>query len=228
MSANATAGEAAEDLRGTWRLPRGATRLPRDVISYNQRLRLVAGVARALSHHGYASLSVEQIVEQAGVSRSTFYENFGNKHDCVLAAHRIVFDCLVSEISKVCAVVPDWPGKVRAAVITAIEFVAEAPDEARLLSLDVVGADPAVASEVVVSSERLAAMLHTGRQYYPEAEGLPDLTEMALVSAVSSLLSRVFIDGEADRVEELTPQIVQLLLMPYVGAGEAQRLALAA
>jgi AcrR family transcriptional regulator len=202
--------------------------MPRDVVSHNQRLRLVAGVARALTEHGYASLSVEQIVEQAGVSRSTFYENFENKHDCVLAAHEVVFDCLADEISKACAAEPDWPAKVAAAAAASLAFASEAPDEARLLSLDVVGADPGVARRVLASNERLAAMLRAGRQHYPEAKELPELTEIALVSAISSLLNGLFIDDRGDRIETLKPQIVQLLLMPYVGAEEAQRLAVAA
>src|SRR5207245_95741 len=58
-----------------WRLPRGAHKLPREVVVGHQRERLLSGAARALAEHGYASLTVEQVIEQAGVSRATFYEN---------------------------------------------------------------------------------------------------------------------------------------------------------
>jgi AcrR family transcriptional regulator len=198
------------------------------VVAYNQRLRLMAGVARALSRHGYASLSVEQVVEEAGVSRSTFYENFENKHDCVLAGHEFVFNCLEEELVNACEAAQDWPSKVFAAVVTSFEFVAHAPDEARLLSLDVVGADPAVARRALTSNERFAGMLRTGRKYYPDAEALPEVTEISLVNAISSLLNSAFIAERADRIEELKPQVLQMVLMPYVGVAEAQRLALAA
>jgi AcrR family transcriptional regulator len=220
--------EESSNRKGTWKLPRGAHKLPRDVVAYNQRLRLVAGVARALSERGYASLSVEHVVEQAGVSRSTFYENFENKHDCVLNAHAMVFDCLSSEIAKACAAQADWPAKVTAAVNVAIAFVVDAPDEARLLSLDVVGADPAVARRAIASNEHLAGMLRAGREQCPRAEALPDLTEMALVSSTSSLINTFVVEDRLDEIDELKPQLVQLLLMPYVGIEEAQRLALAA
>lgn len=220
--------EEASDRKGTWKLPRGAHKLPRDVVAYNQRLRLVAGVARALTQHGYASLSVEHVVEQAGVSRSTFYENFGNKHDCVLKAHEMVFGWLAEEIAKACASESDWPSKVTTAVGAAIAFVSDAPDEARLLSLDVVGADPTVAKRVIASNESLAEMLKVGREECPQAEALPDLVEMALISSTSSLINAFALEGRLDRLDELKPQLVQLLLMPYLGVEEAQRLALAA
>ncbi|HEY5054156.1 MAG TPA: TetR/AcrR family transcriptional regulator [Solirubrobacterales bacterium] len=226
--AEGSAGKGPDGLKGTWRLPRGTQKISGDEVAHIQRLRLVAGVARALTEHGYASLSVEQVVEQAGVSRSTFYENFKNKHDCVFAAHEVIFDCLAAEVAEACAAVPDWPAKVSAAVVTSLTFVVDAPDEARLLSLDVVGADPGVARRVLASNERLAGMLRAGRRHYPDAERLPELTELALIGAVSSLLNGLFIDDRADRIEELKPQVVQLLLMPYVGAEEAQRLSLAA
>jgi AcrR family transcriptional regulator len=220
--------EESTKLKGTWKLPRGAHKLPRDVVAHNQRLRLVAGVARALSEHGYASLSVEHVVEQAGVSRSTFYENFENKHDCVLSAHEMVFGCLADEIEKACAAERDWPEKVMAAVDAAVAFVSDAPDEARLLSLDVVGADPTVARRVIASNERLAEMLRAGREHCPRAEALPDLTEMALVSSTSSLINAFVTEDRLDQMDQLKPQLVQLLLLPYVGIEEAQRVALAA
>jgi AcrR family transcriptional regulator len=228
MKAEEPAGRGSAGLKGTWRLPRGTQGMQDEEVAYIQRLRLVAGVARALTEHGYASLSVEQVVEQAGVSRSTFYENFKNKHDCVLAAHEVIFDCLADEVATACAAAPDWPAKVSAAVATSLALVSDAPDEARLLSLDVVGADPGVARRVLASNERLAGILRAGRRCYPEAGGLPELTELALIGTISSLLNGLFIDDRADRIEALKPQIVQLILLPYVGADEARRLALAA
>jgi AcrR family transcriptional regulator len=228
MSVHASAGDGRDDLKGTWRLPRQSQQTSKDVVAYNQRLRLIAGVARAMSKHGYASLSVEQVVEEAGVSRSTFYENFENKHSCVLAAHEFVFDCLAQEVTAACETASDWPAKVAAAISTSIDFVAAAPDEARLLCLDVVGADPEVAKRAMSSNERLAAMLRAGRKYFPDAAELPEVTEISLVNAIAALLNGLFIAEREDRIEELKPQILQLTLIPYLGAAEAQRLALAA
>jgi AcrR family transcriptional regulator len=51
-----------------------------------QRERLVAGMTQAAARYGYKDASVARVVEQAGVSRATFYEHFADKEACFLAA----------------------------------------------------------------------------------------------------------------------------------------------
>src|ERR1700733_6706511 len=107
-------------------LPRGRHRLPFEVVVENQRRRLLAGAARALAEQGYAALTVKHVIEAAGVSRTTFYANFDDKRDCVLAAHRDVFERLLALLLRACATERDWPRKVRAAVAALFAFAGEA------------------------------------------------------------------------------------------------------
>jgi AcrR family transcriptional regulator len=48
--------------------------------------RLIDGMTQAAGRHGYAGATVARVVEQAGVSRATFYEQFADKESCFLAA----------------------------------------------------------------------------------------------------------------------------------------------
>ncbi|HET9592718.1 MAG TPA: helix-turn-helix domain-containing protein [Solirubrobacterales bacterium] len=50
------------------------------------RERLIAGMTQAAARYGYREASVARVVEQAGVSRTTFYEHFSDKEACFLAA----------------------------------------------------------------------------------------------------------------------------------------------
>lgn len=50
------------------------------------RERLVTGMTHAAARYGYKDASVARVVEQAGVSRATFYEHFADKEDCFLTA----------------------------------------------------------------------------------------------------------------------------------------------
>ncbi|HEX5712792.1 MAG TPA: TetR/AcrR family transcriptional regulator [Solirubrobacterales bacterium] len=50
------------------------------------RERLIAGMNQAAARYGYKDASVARVVEQAGVSRATFYQHFTDKEDCFLAA----------------------------------------------------------------------------------------------------------------------------------------------
>jgi AcrR family transcriptional regulator len=191
----------------------------------NQRRRLIVGVARALAIHGYAELSVKHVIEAAGVSRTTFYANFDNKRDCVLTAHRDVFERLLVLVLRACAEERDWPQKVRASIAAVFAFATEAPDEARLLTLDALATDLTIARQVIDSNAHLAALLRDGRRHSPLGDALPDLTEEGLIGAVSSILGGRLLAGGVQGLDGLERELLQLLLTPYIGVQEAARMA---
>jgi AcrR family transcriptional regulator len=206
-------------------LPRGRHRLPFEVVVENQRRRLISGTASALAVHGYTELTVKQVIEAAGVSRTTFYANFDNKCDCVLAAHRDVFERLLALLVRACATEREWPRKVRAAIAATFSFVREAPDEARLLTLGALATDLAIGRQVIDSNAHLAALLRDGRRQTPLGPSLPELTEEALIGAVSSIFGSRLHDRGIEGLRELESEIVQLVLTPYIGAEEAAQVA---
>jgi len=214
-----------DSLEPDWDLPRGHHRLPREVVSRNQRLRLIAGVARAMAEHGYAKLTVERAISAAGVSRSSFYEQFDNKQQAVLAAHDVVFERYLAALLRACNSEQEWPLKIKASIATTIAFATAEPEQAQLLALDSLAGDAEVARRVLASSDHLASLLSAGRQYNPRGADLPDLTEKALVGAVSALIAGRLMNGEAEVLPELEPQIVELILIPYVGPEEASQVA---
>jgi AcrR family transcriptional regulator len=214
-----------EALEPAWDLPQGRHRLPREVVERNQRLRLVAGVARAMAEHGYAHLTVEHVIEAAGVSRTTFYEHFDNKQEAVLLAHDVVFERFLGSLVRACNSEREWPLKVKGAIGTTIAFAVAEPEQAQLLALDALAADVDVTRRVLASNDHLAGLLSAGRQHDPRGADLPDLTEKALVGAVSAIIAGRLMNGEAERLPELEPELVQLVLTPYVGAEEATRVA---
>jgi AcrR family transcriptional regulator len=206
-------------------LPRGRHRLPFQVVAENQRRRLIAGVARALGERGYADLTVKHVIEAAGVSRTTFYANFDNKRDCVLAAHRDAFEHLLATMLRACAGERDWPRKVGASIAALFAFAEDDPDQLRLLTLDTLATDLTIARQVVDSNTHLAALLRDGRRHSPLGDELPALTEEALVGAVSSVLAGRLLEAGPGGLRGLRPEIVQLVLTPYVGAREASLVA---
>lgn len=215
-------------LEPTWDLPRGRHGLPREVVDGHQRDRLILGVATALAEHGYGGLSVEHVIVAAGVSRTTFYNHFANKEEAVLAAHDLIFERFLGLITRACNAGHRWPEKVKAAIGAALEFAAAEPEQAQLLTLDALAANVEIARRVLDSSDHLTALLSAGRRHSARAQraqDLPDLTEKALIGAISATVSGLLMSGESGRLPELGPQLVELTLMPYIGAEEAARVA---
>lgn len=65
-------------------LPRGSNSLPPAVVMLSQRGRLIEATAYHLDQKGYAATSVQDIIDRAGVSKTTFYKLFKDKEDCYL------------------------------------------------------------------------------------------------------------------------------------------------
>src|SRR3954466_14967676 len=56
------------------------------------RRAVVAAALELFATQGFEATSVEQIAQAAGVSRSTFFRQFGGKEDVVFADHEVLLD----------------------------------------------------------------------------------------------------------------------------------------
>lgn len=61
---------------------------------------VVAAALALFARHGYEQTSVEQIAQSAGVSRSTFFRQFGGKDDVVFADHEVLLDRLRTYLAE--------------------------------------------------------------------------------------------------------------------------------
>jgi AcrR family transcriptional regulator len=67
------------------RLPSGPHRLEREEVVRHQRIRIHGAMVEAVAASGFEGTSVRQVIALAGVSRRSFYEQFANKQECLLA-----------------------------------------------------------------------------------------------------------------------------------------------
>jgi len=123
------------------RLPPGSHGIPADVVARNQRERLVAAIAEECAERGYAGASVAGVAKRAGVSSATFYAQFADKRECLLAAHADLLERLLEEIDRACSGVSE-PRRPRTALRTALALLAADPPSARLLSVEALAAGP--------------------------------------------------------------------------------------
>jgi len=64
------------------------------------RTAVVAAAIDLFAEHGFDQTSVEQIARAAGVSRSTFFRQFGGKDDVVFADHELLLEQLRAYLSE--------------------------------------------------------------------------------------------------------------------------------
>lgn len=142
-------------------LPRGPHGLTKSYVEQNQRERLLAAMVWAIQRQGYAATSVTDVIERAGVSRKTFYAQFADRRDCLLAAYQQASGQLLDRIGPVVAEA-DGERRVEALVDGLCVAAAESPGVARLLAVEVAAAGKDGVSMRSETMSRLGGLLGDG------------------------------------------------------------------
>ncbi|MGC1167191.1 MAG: TetR/AcrR family transcriptional regulator [Solirubrobacterales bacterium] len=191
----------------------------------DERRLLIAAFTKAAAEHGYAKLEAEQVLRHAGVPRATFEAHFKTMEQGLIAAQDTFLDRLWLDVTAACESTDEWPLKVRAAMAAVLSSLAEASSQARVFAIEATAASLAAAERQFAALDRFAKLLRDGRAIYPCAATLPEATERALVGGIASIVSGHLLVEEPQAIPRLESELVELVLIPYVGEGEARRVA---
>jgi hypothetical protein len=128
-------------------------------------------------------------------------------------------------IEEACAEDGDWPFRVAAAIRAGLEFAAADPAAVRVLVVESL----ARGAEGISRHERLigylAELLTPGREQRPHGNSLPDITEWAIASGVTTLISQRLDEDRGSELLALASEVIQFVLTPYLDLDAAARVA---
>lgn len=212
---------AAELLSGgEGQFPSGIRSLPADLVSAVQRERLLAAMLRATAELTYREVSVQDVLERAGVSRPTFYEHFENKEECFLAAFDSAAARLHERLETAAASGEDgasWRDRLRLGLEELLRFVVEEPDAAMSLIVDARAACPAALQRRDEFLDHFAARIDTEVR---KESGDPPPSAIAaagIVGGIEALLYSRLNRGETEDLEALLPSLMYFAVLPYEG-----------
>lgn len=210
---------SARQTEAAQRLPRG--KLPPEIVVASQRARLIDAMVEVAAESGYSGSSVQQVLERAGVSRTTFYELFDGRLDCLLAAFDHIVSELQNQVRTACRGQDHWPAQVRAAVGAVLRWLADHPSAARVALVEVNGVGPVALKRHRQAVQGLMGYLEDGYEMSEIGRNLsPALPRMAIGSATSIMTSEV----RAGRTEDLPgviDDVVFAILVLFMGAEDA-------
>jgi AcrR family transcriptional regulator len=193
----------------------------RDAVGAGQRMRLISATVALVSEHEYTFPTVTDIVSFAGVSRKTFYEQFADRSECLLAA---IDHALVLSAERVRASydrTDRWADGMRAGLAALLQFFDEEPQLARLCVVRCGAAGPAALARRGEALDELARRVDEGRVLARRQP--PPLTAEAVVGGILSVITKRLVSPGSTPLIELVNPLTSAILLPYRGHTVARR-----
>jgi AcrR family transcriptional regulator len=188
--------------------------------SETRRQLILEAMVRVVGRRGYKATSVADVIEEADVSRTTFYKHFEDKQECFLAAYDLVTERVLDAVIANCDAEQPWLERMRVGLTTVVEMFALDPELARTAIVEVAAAGADARQRHWNAVARFTEFLADGEGVAGERE-LPENIALMAAGAVSGLIFDELLTGRAERLPELLPDLLFAMLVPYIGPSAA-------
>jgi AcrR family transcriptional regulator len=179
---------------------------PREEAERNQRERLFAAMVATVAAKGYEAMTVADLVELSGVSRSAFYKHFDDKQACFLAAVEAIVEPTLKQLGGEESAPPGME-RARQAFESVIETIVKQPAAAKMCVVEVYAAGPegaALVDRLIESSTDVAVAL---LDQVPERKGMPRELVRSIVGGIQKVIHKRLYRGQEEELLELAPQL---------------------
>lgn len=213
------------DSVGGGRLPGGRHGLPRAVVARTQRDRMIESMIAVVADKGYTETTVADVIQSAGVSRATFYQQFGDKEDCFVAAYGAVMDRLLEQVAEGVAAEgsDDWLDQVRGGLRGLLRYLSENPASVRTGIVEAFGAGARARDRYQRAVGSFFPFLDAGRSLVDDPDRIPGEVSRLIVGGLSALMFAEASSGNAENLPALLPEMMYLVAVQYLGREEALR-----
>jgi AcrR family transcriptional regulator/DNA-binding MarR family transcriptional regulator len=218
----------------------------REQLADLQRARIVAAALDVAAQGGAGSVTVAHIVERSGVSRRTFYENFSDREDCLLASFERALTLASRRVLPAYEAGEGWRERIRAGLVSFLAFCDEKPTVAQMLVCESQTSGPRVSQRRAEILNRLTRIVDQGRTLTGtpkgriprghaaagksgKAENLSPLAAEGTVGGVLAVIQARLAacprtgETKPEPLVALTNELMSMIVLPYLGAPAARR-----
>jgi AcrR family transcriptional regulator len=195
--------------------------LPRDVEGLSQRDRLLWSMVRVVAERGYDGVTLDEVVARAGVSKTTFYDEFANKDECLFCAYDWVIDELIHYVEEAFRRSEQWPERIRDALDALLRALAAEPEVAQMAAVEFPAAGPEAHQRYRDALERFLPFFAEGRKHSTRPDELPPRVDLMAVGGAEVIIFDEVVAGRVSKLPAMLPEILFAVLVPYVGPDEA-------
>jgi AcrR family transcriptional regulator len=198
----------SEELRGRKLQP--GPGVPRGEVERNQRERLFGALVAVIANKGYGSTTISDLIDVAGVSRTTFYRYFADKEACFLATLQLLLSGIAALTRSSLGGGASWQERAESGMRAFVGVLVTQPDAARICVVESDAAGPKAVAMVDASAADFAKILAEVFEELPDQRGMPKEIINAMIGGIRKLLQTRLHRHTEDELVELVPHLVEL------------------
>ncbi|HWW67438.1 MAG TPA: TetR/AcrR family transcriptional regulator [Solirubrobacterales bacterium] len=185
------------------------------------RERILEAMLDLSADQGYELVSVDAILERAGVTQADFDANFASLEDCALQLVDDFLPPIAERIQAAYSAEERWPDSLRAASYVLADWIAEHPREARFGVVEMLKVSELARARREAVFMTCVYMIDAGRDRCEDPAGAPDLAGERAIGSLAEMLTKTLRQGPAEP-RKFVPQLMYLAVLPYLGPESAR------
>ncbi len=191
------------------------------LVSSPKRQRILEGMLEAVGNAGYDAASVRMVLDQTGLYRQAFYDEFADKDVCYLEA--LTYGVAKFEAIARAAAAPEtgWRAKLRAGIGAVLDVLDADPAIGRALIVEVHAAGPEALKTRSEAMKEITNFIDSARHASTGTETPPPIAAEGIVAGMHAVVHAKLATGDADGFRQLLPDFMYFAVLPYFGADVA-------
>lgn len=191
------------------------------LVSSPKRQRILEGMLEAVGNAGYDAASVRMVLDQTGLYRQAFYDEFADKDVCYLEA--LTYGVAKFEAIASAAAAPEtgWRAKLRAGIAAVLDALEADPATGRALIVEVHAAGPEALKTRSEAMKEITNFIDSARHASTGTETPPPIAAEGIVAGMHAVVHAKLASGDADGFRQLLPDFMYFAVLPYFGADVA-------
>lgn len=190
--------------------------------SEQEERRLREALLDLCATRGYQGLTLDELLQRAGLDRATFSRHYADLDACFAAVLGDIYAGFFDRAQEAVAGQKGWRDRMRATAYALLRFLREDERVAQLAAVEAQHAGEGAQRHFVGTFNRLVDLIDEGSAEAGGPDSPSRATALGVGGVVFTRVQEAVAKGELGLGEEEIPQLMYAAVFPYLGAEAAE------